>query len=246
MINCRLDLTGKKYSKLSAVKFSHIRKNRSYWFFQCDCGKIFSCDAREVKRGRRHSCGMCYKNKQLTKDILKYFIIYNKKTGMFKYINNKNEIIDAGVIGNRGYIIIHIAGKPYLAHRLAWLYIYGYLPENGIDHINKKKDDNRICNLREVSQSCNMRNSSLSIRNKSGVKGVTYCKHKGLWVVQMTVNYRRLYFGAFNNITEAAAHRLAAEQCYNWNFCESDSTAFKHIEKYIKTSKSKNMSFKGE
>jgi len=52
-----------------------------------------------------------------------------------------------------GYIIIKINRKDYQAHRLAWLYEYGNFPKQTIDHINRIKTDNRICNLRDVSQS---------------------------------------------------------------------------------------------
>jgi HNH endonuclease len=48
----------------------------------------------------------------------------------------------------------------YRAGRLAWLYMTGEWPKNQIDHINRDKADNRFCNLRDVTQTENMRNKA--------------------------------------------------------------------------------------
>ena len=65
----------------------------------------------------------------------------------------------AGSLKSNGYrqISTRINGalKNIPAHRLAWFMEYGYLPEE-VDHINRKTDDNRIKNLRDVTRSQNM------------------------------------------------------------------------------------------
>ena len=57
-----------------------------------------------------------------------------------------------------GYVLIGIDGKMYYAHRLAWLYVHGKWPGQVIDHINRVRNDNRICNLRDVSRAVNNAN----------------------------------------------------------------------------------------
>ncbi len=59
-------------------------------------------------------------------------------------------------------------------HRIVWALCYDQLPTLTIDHINGDRLDNRIENLREVSQSGNNLNTLLPWRpNKdSGVQGV--------------------------------------------------------------------------
>lgn len=47
-----------------------------------------------------------------------------------------------------------------------------------IDHINRKKYDNRKVNLRIVSRSKNQRNLSIRIDNKSGIQGVRHRNDK--------------------------------------------------------------------
>lgn len=57
------------------------------------------------------------------------------------------------------YIKVMVGGVQYAAHRVAWVYVHGVQPKDIIDHKNREKDDNRIDNLRDVTQSVNSRNA---------------------------------------------------------------------------------------
>ncbi|MDA6380520.1 HNH endonuclease signature motif containing protein [Escherichia coli] len=70
--------------------------------------------------------------------------------------------------------MIMINGKAYPAHRLAWLIVYGTMPDGFIDHINRVRTDNRISNLRLVTHSENMQNRKIQKNNKSGYRGVSW------------------------------------------------------------------------
>jgi len=97
---------------------------------------------------------------------------------------------------------------------LAWLYIYGYWPENDINHKDRIKHHNWISNLREISQQYNTRNIRNLKNNKSGVKGV--CKNKrSKYKSYITVNNKKTNFGQYKDFNEAICHHLAAEQCLN-------------------------------
>ena len=53
------DITGQKFGRLTAIKFSHKIRNVHYWLFKCDCGNqkvILRCS---VKANETTSCG-CY------------------------------------------------------------------------------------------------------------------------------------------------------------------------------------------
>lgn len=71
----------------------------------------------------------------------------------------------AGTVNNRGYVSIIFQGKSYRAHRIVWEMHNGKI-EDGyqIDHINHVRDDNRIENLRLVTNSINSKNKSKSSR----------------------------------------------------------------------------------
>lgn len=95
------------------------------------------------------------KNK-LTQKRLKKLLYYNPDTGIFTWkINSRRSLKDApaGNLHPSGYIRIGIDSKEYRAHRLAFLYMEGYIPENDVDHINRVRDDNRWKNLRELVDS---------------------------------------------------------------------------------------------
>jgi len=63
----------------------------------------------------------------------------------------------AGTIRSDGYVRVRIDGKPRFAHRIIYFMATGEEPSY-IDHVNGKKDDNRITNLRAASNSENMCN----------------------------------------------------------------------------------------
>ena len=89
------------------------------------------------------------------------------------------------------------------AHRLAWFMYYGVMPTMQIDHINQNKADNRISNLREVTNSENQRNIKLPSTNKSGVIGVYWHSIGKKWCAQVKVNDVQHYLGMYSDIKEA-------------------------------------------
>ena len=128
----------------------------------------------------------------LNQETLKKYLTYDPETGVFKRKTNSGnaKIGDvAGGINGRGYIYIRINSVKYRAHRLAWLYIYGQFPENQIDHINRIQTDNRIANLRDVTQSVNGRNRNLPSNNTSGHIGVRWNKKQQAWKVVIGETY---------------------------------------------------------
>lgn len=93
----------------------------------------------------------------------------------------------AGYIHPTGYRLISVQGYQYKAHRLMFLYHYGYIPEF-VDHINGNRADNRIENLRAATQSENVRNCFLTKPNAAGIKGVSKLKNSDKWRCRLTVN----------------------------------------------------------
>jgi hypothetical protein len=76
-----------------------------------------------------------------------------------------------------------------------------------IDHINNIKTDNKISNLRWVTNSENSHNTSIRSDNSSGLKGVSFNKRSGKWVAYIDFNRKRIPLGYFDTIEEAKTTR---------------------------------------
>lgn len=88
-----------------------------------------------------------------------------------------------------------------------------------VDHVNGNKLDNRLENLRIVTNSQNQANRhNLNKNNKSGVRGVTAPAHLRRggkpWLAQIGISGKVIYLGIFATLEEAAAARQAAEIKY--------------------------------
>ena len=175
--------------------------------------------------------------KELTQERLKKLLTYDPNTGVFVCKVNRRRVAKkgdtCGFIRDNGYVVISLNDKEHRAHRLAWLYVYGYFPENGIDHINRNPSDNRIKNLREVSQSCNIRNTGNFSNNTSGVKGVSFVNRENRWVAYIDIYRKRKTLGRYKSFDNAVCSRLAMEQCLGWEGCDSSSPAYKYVQENI-------------
>lgn len=157
----------------------------------------------------------------ITQEELQALLHYDADTGVFTWKQTKGpRAVKGDVAGTdfEGYVRIKINSEKYLAHRLAWLYVYGYFSEDMLDHINQNKSDNRICNLREASRSENLFNKGKTKANTSGVKGASWDKRNKVYLARLSVNNRKIYLGRFKTISEAEAVLTANRQKYHGEF----------------------------
>lgn len=88
-----------------------------------------------------------------------------------------------------------------------------------VDHINHHKYDNRKFNLRNTTRSQNARN-----RTALGI-----CRHKktGRYEAYITVDYKRIYLGIYDNLEDAIAARKEAEEKYFGEYSYNNSISTK-------------------
>lgn len=170
---------------------------------------------------------MIYPNQQRLKELFDY----NPETGIFTRLKTVKSNAMAGDIAGRkgsyGYIHISIDGSSCLAHRLAWIYVHGKLPEGIIDHINGIRNDNRILNLREATDAENKRNARTPLRNTSGVKGVSWAKREKKWQVHMKLDGKTYWFGYHRDFEVAKEVARKARQSLHKKFANhGDRTDF--------------------
>lgn len=90
-----------------------------------------------------------------------------------------------------------------MAHRLAWLWVHGELPEHEIDHKNQIRSDNRIGNLRSATSKQNKENAPKRSSNTSGHKGVHWDKTRDKWMA-FVVHHRKFHnLGRFEDLGRA-------------------------------------------
>jgi hypothetical protein len=146
---------------------------------------------------------------ELDSTYLREVLAYNPETGIFtwKFGNKRNTKPNqiAGSIHPQGYRFICIKNKHHRAHRLAWLYVYGEMPKNQIDHINGIKDDNRIVNLRQVSHAENQ-------QNKQSTKGYSWHKKRQVWEAYIKINGKKSTLGYFDKEEDAHLARVEAKR----------------------------------
>ena len=111
---------------------------------------------------------------------------------------------------NQGYIHVRMGGKNMLLHRLVYLFhnpawdISDSSHDNCIDHINMNKRNNRIENLRVVTNSQNHQNIT-HIRGKP-IRGVYFHKQSNNWGAHWYENGKqKIKF--FKTEPEALEHR---------------------------------------
>lgn len=80
-----------------------------------------------------------------------------------------------------------------------------------VDHINRRRYDNRKENLRCCGSIENCRNRCVSISNKSGVTGVYYDKARNKWAAHITFNGRKIFLGRFQDKEDAIKARMSKE-----------------------------------
>lgn len=143
----------------------------------------------------------------LTQERLKEILHYNRHVGVFVWRDKTRPRTYGKTAGsavkNKGYVKLHIDGKDYPAHRLAWMYVHGEFPDGQIDHTDGDKSNNLISNLRVVTQAQNSMNMKRNASNTSGIKGVCFCKEKGKWEAAISRGGKRVYREWFDTAAEA-------------------------------------------
>lgn len=123
-----------------------------------------------------------------------------------------------GAIGSHGYLEVRVLMKLYLVHRIIWQMHFGDIPKGmQIDHIDGNRTNNRIENLRMVSNHENHQNMKLKTNNKSGINGVRWNKLNMKWKAEISVNGKSKSLGEYSDIKSACEARIVAEVIHGYH-----------------------------
>jgi hypothetical protein len=145
----------------------------------------------------------------LTAERLQEVLDYDPETGVFVWKRKTGSRAKPGqVAGNAhslGYRFLCVDGRRYKEHRLAWLYVHNVWPLGDVDHIDGRRDNNAICNLRDVSRSVNAQNMRLArAHSAAGLLGVRKTKN-GRWCARINI-------GTYDTPEEAHAAYIEAKR----------------------------------
>ncbi len=144
------------------------------------------------------------------KHYFEEFLRYERETGKLFWKEKVNRYFtlpvgrEAGRLRKDGYREVKINQRYYSTHRLVWFAEYGTFPGLHIDHVNGKRSDNNILNLREVSARDNHNNRPC--HRRGALPGVSFKKEKLArpWHARLAIGFKQIHIGYF--ATEKAAH----------------------------------------
>lgn len=141
-----------------------------------------------------------------TKEELHKIYAYDEKLGCLRWKTSRRSATKvgdiAGGIKGSGYGQLWFKGKVYGIHRLVWIYHFGAIPKGKTpDHINRVKNDNRISNLRLLTD-------AEQVYAKLA-RGFLWSKGDNRWTARITKDRKRVHLGNFKS---ALLARLAYEQ----------------------------------
>lgn len=115
----------------------------------------------------------------------------------------------------QGYKCGAVNGGQFKAHRIIWVIAYGSEPNGQIDHIDGDRVNNRLSNLRDVSNKENSRSAAIPKNNTSGFMGVSKGP-KDNFRAQIKVDGRQRFLGHWP--TAEAAHEAYIQARNHFGF----------------------------
>jgi len=194
---------------LGMIEINSIRKDtgkktrKRYGLYLCDCGKEFKAMTGNVKKGSTTNCG-CKRQEAIRKSLTTHgksnHRLYKTWTDMIRRTSNPKSRIYK-YYGGRG---IKVCNR--------WLDINNFIKDMDSSYviglsIDRIDNDGNYepSNCRWADRNTQSRNKRLlSVRNKSGYRGITKIKNVEKWVSRIKVSSKNIYIGRFNSKIEAA------------------------------------------
>lgn len=112
------------------------------------------------------------------------------------------------------YVFVRCQGRNQYVHRVIFKMMTGKAPVE-IDHLNRKKADNRWLNLREATPSQNKSNRMRPVRSSTGLKGVSTHPNTNKFRARIKLAGKEVHLGLFETVEEAhAAYCVAAQRLH--------------------------------
>lgn len=154
---------------------------------------------------------------KLTAERARELLDYDQDTGVLAWKKKppgwRKKSLVAGCPCSKGYLRTVVDQQACYNHRLAWLIVTGVWPENEIDHRNGVRDDNRLSNLRDVTNTTNKENKRVPRSSSvSGFLGVSWIAKDNKFRAVIVVSGKYYHLGSFLDPAEAHQAYLEAKR----------------------------------
>lgn len=188
-----IDITGKKFGRLTAIKFSHIKNKRHFWVFLCDCGIEKIISKIHVMDGHTRSCG-CLLKENFSQFIhgmsgTRFWIIWRN---MINRCFNKNS---SGFIkyGKRGIMVCE--------RWLIFEYFMEDMYESYLEHVEKYGEKNTTIERLDFNgnyekSNCCWANFEQQNNNRKNNRNITFkgkTQTVAQWAKEKKLKYRTLH-----------------------------------------------------
>lgn len=192
MKKIKVDLTGKKFGKLTVLGVDDRNTRKTYWNCICECGNVKSARADSLQEGRVKSCG-CLKKEQdminLTKHHNHYMSgtrIYHIWIGLRNRCNKKTDIRHSNY-GGRGIKVCKEWDESFESF-YNWAIENGYSKDLTIDRIDVNGNyEPSNCRWVDIKTQCNNRRTNINITIGNTTKTLMQ------WCEIFNLNYKKIY-----------------------------------------------------
>lgn len=153
---------------------------------------------------------------EITREYLREYFHYNRGEGTISWKKTKSlkKIVGRAAGGKdaNGYMRTQLNRKPLYMHHVVWCMENNEWPPSTkyqIDHINGNRSDNRISNLRLVSQRDNLLNTF--VHRGGRLPGCSFNIGNKKWLSQILIKGKRVHIGYFKTEKEAHEKYMAAK-----------------------------------
>jgi len=199
-----IDLTGQVFSRLTVIGRAGHRGRSAAWSCVCECGKESVVSSDNLRRGKIRSCG-CFRLGHVVALGITSHPEYKTWSAM------KNRCFNVNNPGYKWY------GGRGITVCDRWLAFESFCADMGPkpEGLTLDRTDNdgnyEPTNCRWATREQQARNQSIRSTNKTGIKGVSWCKRQGRWKSYISIGGKLKYLYSGNDFFEACCRRRSAE-----------------------------------
>lgn len=210
----RIDLTGKRFGKLTVLEFAYTeqKSRKSFWKCRCDCGNVKVICASNLKSGNTSSCGcgeIVNRERRMNAFYDEHFRHGKSYSRIHKIWAHMKERCsnpkskDYPLYGGRGISVCEEwSGPDGFNAFLEWAMTHGYSDELSIDRINPDGNyEPENCRWATPTKQANNRRTNRLVT----IDGET--KTLAEWCKQYGKNYSSVYWRIESGMTPEEALR---------------------------------------